>query len=160
MRWTVISLLALFLGCATLGGVAERKPKPERGIKEDFDPLSLEDDELISELHEEKVTPSPKGQTQPPQPLKPPEPSPREGVPGYRVQICATSDEEKARAIKRKAMLRFDERVYMVYDTPYYKVRVGDCRTRMEAEELKKKAIQKGFHDAWIVRTIVYKQRD
>jgi len=156
MRWMVISLLALFLGCATLGGVAERKPEPETGIKEDFDPLSLEDDDLISELQEEKAPPPPKGETQPPQPLKPR----RERVLGYRVQICATSDEERARAVKRKAMLKFDERVYMVYDTPYYKVRIGDCMTRMEAEELKKKAVQKGFRDAWIVRTTVYKRRN
>jgi len=79
-----------------------------------------------------------------------------EAIPGYRVQICAVSDEEKARQIQRDAILKFvTEEVYLIYDTPYYKVRVGNCVTRLEADQLQQLATQNGFDDAWVVRTKV-----
>jgi len=77
-----------------------------------------------------------------------------ESVTGFRVQICAVSDEEGARQIHRDAILKFlDEEVYLIYDSPYYKVRVGNCLTRYEADKLQQLAIEKGFDDAWVVRT-------
>lgn len=78
-----------------------------------------------------------------------------EEVQGYRVQICAVSDEEAARNIERDAILKFNEKVYLIYDSPYYKVRIGDCTTRFEADRLQQIAISKGFDDAWVVKTKV-----
>lgn len=79
-----------------------------------------------------------------------------EVITGYRVQICAVSDEEKARQVQRDAILKFvNEEVYLIYDTPYYKVRVGNCATRLEADQLQQFAVQNGFDDAWVVRTKV-----
>lgn len=73
---------------------------------------------------------------------------------GYRVQICAVSDEDKARQVQREAILKFvNEDIYLIYDTPYYKVRVGNCATRLDADQLQQLATQKGFDDAWVVRT-------
>jgi len=79
-------------------------------------------------------------------------------IPGYRVQLISTRDEEEARAIKRDALFTFDENVYLTFDDPYYKVRVGDCSSRYQAEELQKEAVKKGFLDAWVVRTKIRNQ--
>jgi len=77
---------------------------------------------------------------------------------GYRVQIISTPFEEVAREVRNEALLKFEEPVYMVFDAPYYKVRIGDCVSRFDAEELQQKAIEKGFAQAWVVRTMVTPQ--
>lgn len=75
---------------------------------------------------------------------------------GYRVQICAVTDEQKAREIQRDAILSFiDENIYLKYDAPYYKVRIGDFVKKEDADRLKEIAISRGFNDAWVVRTKV-----
>lgn len=81
----------------------------------------------------------------------------QEMVWGWRVQICALSDAKGARSVQRDALLNFDEQVYLTYDSPYYKVRIGDCQSRYEADDLQRKAIERGFDDAWVVRTKVSK---
>jgi hypothetical protein len=72
---------------------------------------------------------------------------------GYRVQIFASTDQEEAKTVRRDAILRFDESVYLIFANPYYKVRVGDCLSRYVAENLQIIAEKKGYPDAWIVRT-------
>ena len=76
-------------------------------------------------------------------------------LPGYRVQIFSSTDQEEAQAVRKNAILKFEDNVYVVFDNPYYKVRVGDCRSRYEADELQMSAEKKGYPDAWIVRTNV-----
>ena len=82
-------------------------------------------------------------------------------VSGYRVQICAVTDEARARQVQREAILKFiNEEVYLIYDSPYYKVRVGNCMTRFEADKLQQLAVEKGFDDAWVVRTKIQQKTD
>jgi len=82
-------------------------------------------------------------------------------VAGYRVQICAVSDEARAKQVQRDAILKFiNEEVYLIYDSPYYKVRVGNCLTRYEADKLQQLAVEKGFDDAWVVRTKIRQRPD
>jgi len=80
----------------------------------------------------------------------------QEKVPGYRVQIVSTRDEAEARAIKRDALFIFDEGVYLTFDDPYYKVRIGDAISRFDANDLQGVAVDKGFLEAWVVRSMVY----
>jgi hypothetical protein len=54
-----------------------------------------------------------------------------------------------------EARERFDEPVYLEYDAPYYKVRVGDCPTEEQGDELLKVSRRLGYPDAWLVRTII-----
>ncbi|NIA28890.1 MAG: hypothetical protein GWP06_03120 [Actinobacteria bacterium] len=79
-----------------------------------------------------------------------------EKVPGYRVQIISTRDEAEARAVKRDALFIFDEGVYLTFDDPYYKVRVGDAVSRFDANDLQEVAVSKGYLEAWVVRSEVY----
>jgi len=41
------------------------------------------------------------------------------------------------------------------FNSPYYKIRVGNCTTREAAEELLKRAANLNYRDAWIIRTPV-----
>ncbi len=70
---------------------------------------------------------------------------------GFRVQLMQTSDREEANHIRRMAILRFDKEVYMVFEEPYYKVRLGNFATADAAEGFRKVAEEKGFPDAWVV---------
>ncbi|MDZ7373565.1 MAG: SPOR domain-containing protein [candidate division KSB1 bacterium] len=151
----VLSLVAA-IGCAPRGRIGPAIG--ESGVEQDesFDPLALGIEELPipQAVTAEGRRDTSRSAAQ--------EASPRVGpademVPGYRVQLCATPDETEARAHYHEALLKFpDQGVYLQFDGPYYKVRVGDCRSRFEAEELQKRVRESGFPDAWVVRTRVY----
>jgi len=74
---------------------------------------------------------------------------------GYRIQIFVSSDPGGAQRIMNEAEEFFPQEVYLQYDAPYHKIRVGNCLTRREADLLKEKAVQHGYRDAWIVPSLV-----
>ncbi len=58
---------------------------------------------------------------------------------GYRIQIIKASGND-ALTITEEARDEFTDKyidipVYLTFDEPYYRVRVGDFRTRLEAEK-------------------------
>lgn len=148
-------------------------------INEEFDPLSLRDDQIDpAKLKSEK-----KSATEAQESIQVipesedvvfSEDVPRtatdsvgisvsqEMVPGWRVQICAIANEMKAREILMQAEDNFETyenlKVYFTYDSPYYKVRLGDCTSRYQADRLLQIAMENGFVDAWVVKTNVYEQ--
>jgi hypothetical protein len=64
------------------------------------------------------------------------------GVQGYRIQIFFGSERKAAHDARAKfAQLNPDVETYLVYQQPYFKVRVGDFRTRLEAQPLLKKVL-------------------
>ena len=81
--------------------------------------------------------------------------SKKRGIEGYRIRIYSNSGPEaknefevaKARFIN----LNFDVRTYEEFDYPFYKIYVGDFRTRSEAMYLLKK-IEYQFPGAFIVQ--------
>lgn len=75
---------------------------------------------------------------------------------GFRVQLLSTRVEEEARTSVKKAVVSFPENVYLLFDNPFYKVRLGDCPSRVDADSLQQRAIQQGYAGAWIVRSHVY----
>jgi hypothetical protein len=85
-------------------------------------------------------------------------PAPRELIPGFRVQIFASTSIDEATKQKEAAEGLFpDEWLYIVYDPPTYKVRAGNFITRFDADRFLKQSSQDGFRDAWIVPDRVYK---
>lgn len=61
-------------------------------------------------------------------------------MPGYRVQVYFGSERSKAQEIRTDFLQAYPEiTAYMVYHQPYFKVRVGDFRTRLEAQGFLKK---------------------
>jgi hypothetical protein len=82
-------------------------------------------------------------------------PAPGGQTPGYRVQIFASSERARAESAAAEARRKFTEPVYVEFEAPLYKVRVGDCVTRHEADTLKEKAGVQGYEGAWVAETPV-----
>jgi hypothetical protein len=71
---------------------------------------------------------------------------------GYRIQIYATGNIDEANAMRMTAAQRItDDSLYVVFDPPVYKVRVGDFQTRAEANQKLGAIVSMGFADAWVV---------
>ncbi|MFQ6113005.1 MAG: SPOR domain-containing protein [bacterium] len=147
-----IILPMLLLSCAAPEKV-QRPPAESRttrsfqNMNEDFDPITLDDDDIMIENKEtSSITFEDKWIT---------ETETREDslATGFRVQLIQTTDPDEAKNVQRDAILRFDEEVYRIFDPPFYKVRVGDFVNWYDAEKFQKLAIKKGFREAWVIRT-------
>ncbi|MFH0759555.1 MAG: SPOR domain-containing protein [Bacteroidota bacterium] len=80
------------------------------------------------------------------------------GVPGYRIRIYSESGtgakEEQQRERAKFLSLFPDVDAYYRYDEPYFKVYVGDCRTRSEALKLYDR-IKKSFPNPILVEDFI-----
>lgn len=64
------------------------------------------------------------------------------GIQGYRIQLFFGSERKLAQEAKTKCLqLMPEEEVYLLYQQPYFKVRVGDFRTRIDAEAVYRKLL-------------------
>lgn len=60
-------------------------------------------------------------------------------MPGYRLLVINTNKREEAIAAKTKVYTHFpDQKAYLVYQTPYFKLKAGNYKTRQEAERYRK----------------------
>ena len=164
IRVFMMFIVMLLLSCAGPSTMRQqssyREPsqKKQNKLDESFDPMSLSDYEKqivapkkqskvetvhIDELLKKQVTADALNE--------------EKKVSGYRVQLISTRDEKEAHAVMREAILTLEYRVYRTFDDPYYKVRVGDFVSRMRADEVRERAIQNDFLEAWVVRDLVWK---
>jgi hypothetical protein len=75
-----------------------------------------------------------------------------EVIQGYRIQIFSSSNVDEASLTKNLASEKFaGDSIYVVYDAPVYKVRIGDFVNRYEANLRLPDFVEKGYRDAWIV---------
>jgi hypothetical protein len=79
--------------------------------------------------------------------------------PGYRVQVFATGSLEAAKSFEAEVETRLGVAAYLQRIDGMYKVRVGDCRSRQQAEELLQRCRTGGYRDAWIVSSEVMWKR-
>ncbi len=125
-------------------------------LNEDFDPLSLTDEPDVRTVSEAESADFYKlsdfliNEKQDTTEVN-------EIVPGYRVQLISTRSESESNMVKLDAMLTFQTHVYRIFDDPYYKIRIGDCLSRFEANDLQEIAVKRGFSEAWVVQTNVYR---
>ncbi|MFB9842264.1 SPOR domain-containing protein [Mucilaginibacter ginsenosidivorans] len=74
-----------------------------------------------------------------------------EQVNGFRVQIFTGANRKDAYSAQTKFQEEFpDIRSYVIYSEPNFKVRVGDFRSRMEAEKLQDE-LRKTFMGTFII---------
>ena len=77
---------------------------------------------------------------------------------GFRVQVMSTSSRDEA--FKKKADMQNllpEEKSYVIFQSPSYKVRVGNCINRDDAEKLKAKVNKYVTQGGFIVEdTIEY----
>jgi len=73
---------------------------------------------------------------------------------GWRVQIYfgnGSTAKAKAESIKKEFLLAYPEtEAYLVYDSPYFKVRVGNFRNKLDAEKFKIK-IQDDYEKVFLI---------
>jgi hypothetical protein len=70
----------------------------------------------------------------------------------YRIQLFSSNTYGPAAREMNIAREVFDREVFLDYEIPYYKVRVGDFLSRLEAEDYLPAAEQSGYENAWVVR--------
>ena len=113
---------------------------------EDFDPSTLKEPEIklpiIINLDE-------------PLPLKF---SPTEldsVIEGFRVQVISTQALDKANAVLSELLPEFGSEIYIIFDSPNYKVRVGNFKSRISAEKARQKIASLGYSAPWVIKTKV-----
>ncbi len=74
-------------------------------------------------------------------------------IEGFRVQVFATQDRKKAEGIKEELLFKFDENIYIIFEAPNYKVRIGNFLDRDDAEKLRIELVKESLSSSWIVRT-------
>ena len=163
MKTTVIIIAIVLFGflLSSCGGTKKTVNKPGPDVdeienfdvmKEEFNPLALNDDDIeLDEAEEEKSEIDF---------LNPSTLTTHDSIGiGYRIQIIQTVDPEEAKDVMKDAILRFEDEVYRVFDPPYYKIRIGDFVSWSDAEKIHEFAIKKGFRDAWVIRTKINLKR-
>ncbi len=72
-------------------------------------------------------------------------------IQGFRVQLYYGGNRTEALELKSKfAQLHPEVESYLIYQQPYFRLRVGDFRSRLEAYKLMKK-VEKEFPSVFIV---------
>jgi len=79
-------------------------------------------------------------------------------IEGYRVQVLATRYFERADSFAIVMKNTVSESVYVDFETPNYKVRIGDFIERESAESLQQDLVQMGYNSAWILRSRINSQ--
>jgi cell division septation protein DedD len=75
---------------------------------------------------------------------------------GYRVQVFASNELERAKGIKAKIIADTGYPAYIEFESDLYKVRVGNFRTREAAAQARSEIVE-FYPDCWIVQTTIRK---
>ena len=155
MKYGIILIALIYFNCAGTKEVVKEDAVVQNTpqFDESFDPLSLNDDDIII---------AGVAQTEPGISENNPDSSSnittQKEITGYRVQILATKDIETASLFEQEASERFfnqDHKTYLIFEAPLYRIRVGDCRDRGDAEKIRDLAIEYGYREAFIVKSLI-----
>ncbi len=79
---------------------------------------------------------------------------------GFRIQIFASANIYEANSAKLAAAgIITKDSLYVIYDPPVYKVRVGDYATRFDANRALPTIVELGYPDAWVVNDKIIKRK-
>lgn len=75
---------------------------------------------------------------------------------GYRLQVLNTRTRDDAFKLKASLLENFpDEKVYILYQSPYFKVRIGNFVNRNDAEDFKKQLSSYSSNPAYVVEDLI-----
>jgi len=74
-------------------------------------------------------------------------------VEGFRIQLFATRDRFNAEKFQIDFGKIYDKKIYVIFEAPNYKVRIGNFIDRNRAEKVRNEFSKKGYPSAWIIRT-------
>jgi hypothetical protein len=153
IKYLFIITAFIFVSCSgTKEVVKDETPLQDTyQYDESFDPLSLDDDDILiagdnnaQVIDNNNINPDTENIIA----LK--------EITGFRVQILATKNIETASLFEQEASERFghlDHKTYLIFEAPLYKIRIGDCKERTQAEELRDLAMQYGYRESFIVKS-------
>lgn len=62
---------------------------------------------------------------------------------GYRILVVSTNDRKKAMDTKSTLMREYPEhKTYLIYQSPHFKIQIGNFRSRSDADALRKQIIK------------------
>jgi len=77
------------------------------------------------------------------------------GVDGYRIQCLASSQIERIRSEQKVLETKVKYPLYIVFNSPYYKLLMGDFLKKTDAENILTRLKEMGYNDAWVTKTKV-----
>ena len=72
---------------------------------------------------------------------------------GFRVQFLATKQLAKAEQLQKDLSTILNQNIYIDFEAPNYKVRIGNFIDRNKAEIFRQNIIKEGYESSWIIRT-------
>ena len=82
--------------------------------------------------------------------------SSRRTMQGYRIQVMNTTDRNTALDAKTKAYQLYPElKAYLLYQSPYFRIRVGNFKTKSEADDYIKDLARNFDNNVFIVRDVI-----
>jgi hypothetical protein len=112
---SIAIFIILTLGYIPVGSFAQKPEEPRSGKLTIYQPAEV--DTLLSRVYFSNT--------------------PKSALKGFRVQIYSGSNRIDANKIKADFLeTYFGEKIYFDYKQPYYKVRIGDYRTKAEAQKM------------------------
>lgn len=155
MKYLLVVVGLFLVGCTGSKSVTKQDSHSDTKYDESFDPLTLDDNDIefpsiLTDVNTKDNDTSLNN--------KDDITAFQKEVNGFRVQIIATQDLEKATLLEEEAKSQFSingNKTYLVFEAPLYKIRLGDFTTRNQADELKIQALKYGYREAFIVRSKV-----
>ena len=75
---------------------------------------------------------------------------------GYRVQVLSTDNLEEANGVRSEIFFKTNEKaIYVLFEPPFYIVRVGDYKNMNDAKALSFKLNQLGFSGTKVVNDLI-----
>ncbi|MEE8341235.1 MAG: SPOR domain-containing protein [Candidatus Neomarinimicrobiota bacterium] len=71
---------------------------------------------------------------------------------GFQIQVLSTKNGEQAENLRMELIAQLNQNVFVIFEAPNYKVRMGAFTKRNEAERLQKQLYSLGHRRAWVVR--------
>lgn len=143
-RYLVLLAITLFIwGCAAStpsNQYSNQNPEKNRSSSATSKPQGMAFDPLAlgSDLVNDSIAKSPATDAA----------NPKSTTAGYRVQLGAYIEEKAAIREMESAKRKFDIPIYLQFDSPFHRIRIGDFKTMQQADSLKKIAMKQGYHDA------------
>lgn len=152
----LLVILLIFYACSSSKQVSDPLVSQKQNeYDESFDPNTLQDDDIIIVKNDLPLPGSTENNSS-----VAGETNIITEARGFRVQIIATKSIETASQVELEARDVFDSlnhKVYLIFDAPNYKVRVGDVIDRDEADDIRDIAKDYGYRGAFVVRSKVNK---
>ena len=76
-------------------------------------------------------------------------------VKGYRVKVMISENQEDLIEVKDSLEKLIQEKIYIQFELPNYKLRVGNFSSRKKAELYRNKIARLGYRSSWVIPTLI-----